>query len=148
MVKIRNMAILPPYPYCDVVSVDVNTIGYEQRGIVCSEMVATGAAVRLVTQNGFRCRKIRKQVIVIANGTNVWSVNINSDFNPIMHDFTLPPRCRRELPPFGYYATYMVIPYRRFRTTYRADLQGSRSPRLLDFLAMGQVGYPETSVRN
>ena len=57
MVKIRNMAILPPYPYCDVVSVDVNTIGYEQRGIVCSEMVATGAAVRLVTQNGryWRC---------------------------------------------------------------------------------------------
>lgn len=71
MVKIRNMAILQPYPYCDLLSVDVSTIGYEHREIVRSEMVATGAAVRLITQNFFRCRKIRKQVIVIANGTNV-----------------------------------------------------------------------------
>jgi len=57
MVKIRNTAILPPYPYCDILSVDMSTIGFEERGIVCSEMVATGAAVRLITQNGryWRC---------------------------------------------------------------------------------------------
>ena len=50
MVKIRKMAILPPYQYCDVLSVDVSTIGYEHREIVCSEMVATGAATRRITQ--------------------------------------------------------------------------------------------------
>jgi len=38
----------------------------------------------------------------------------------------------------------MVIPYRRFGTTYRFRLQGSRSPRRP--LKMGPTSCPETSV--
>ena len=94
MVKIRNMAILPPYQHCDVLSVDMSTIGYEHREIVCSEMVATGAATRHITQYCFRCWKIRKQVLLISNGTNVWSVNTDIGFNSVMHDVKLPQRCR------------------------------------------------------
>ena len=36
----------------------------------------------------------------------------------------------------------VVIPYRRFRTTYRSHLQGSRNQK------MGPIGCPETTVRN
>jgi hypothetical protein len=71
MVKIRIVAKLSPYPYFDVLSVDVSTIGYEYREIVCSEMVATGAPARRVPNYYFTCRKIWKQVMVILNGTNV-----------------------------------------------------------------------------
>ena len=39
----------------------------------------------------------------------------------------------------------MVIPYRRFGTTYRSHLQGSR---VQETLKMGKVSWPEKSVRN
>jgi len=50
MVKIWNMALLPPYLYCDVLSVDVSTTGYKHRRIVCSEMAATDAAAPRITK--------------------------------------------------------------------------------------------------
>jgi hypothetical protein len=42
----------------------------------------------------------------------------------------------------------MIILYRRFGTTYRSHLQGSRSPRRNDPLKMGQIRCPETSVKD
>ena len=48
----------------------------------------------------------------------------------------------------------VVIPYRRFGTTYRSRLQGSRNPtrRILSSISlpfkMGQIGCPKMSVRN
>jgi len=142
------MAILPPYQYCDVLSVDVSTIGYEHREIVCSEMVATGAATRRITQYCFRCRKIRKQVLQISKGTNVWSVNIDSGFSSVMHDVKLPPRCRCKLPHFGIYAAYIGNSVRTFWDILSGRCSRVKKSNIPLPLAMGHTSYPRTSVQN
>ena len=52
---------------------------------------------------------------------------------------------------FGYYAGFTAISYRRFRTTYRSHLQGSRSARRIIIWLLNSwrlIGCPQTSVRN
>jgi hypothetical protein len=64
-----------------------------------------------------------------------------------LRDFRLPPHCIRDL-------RRVVIPFRRFGTTYRNRHQGSASsgnpmPTFWNLsVEMGLIGCPETSVRN
>ena len=72
-----------------------------------------------------------------------------------LSDFRLPPRCTRDLRSSGIFTRRrVVIPYRRFGSSYRTHHQGSAScgnsmPTCRNLsVEMELTGCPETSVRN
>jgi hypothetical protein len=55
-----------------------------------------------------------------------------------LRDFRLPPRCRTDLNCCLIFTQRrVVIMHRRFGTTYRYHLEGSRSPSRIKFLTLG-----------
>ena len=81
--------------------------------------------------------------------TNGTQISFRLQLFPCVYDFKLPPRSRWETALLWIITQQIVvISCRRFGTTYRSNLQGSRIQKLSCLLKIGPIHYPETSLRN